>query len=94
MENKKTDDSVKSGLKLEGEHAVHANPVFIPEERPNEDPDEIIHQQENELTAEQIKQADPDELVHDVDTFNEDVSNDDPDDLVHRQLNRDDSEDR
>ncbi len=94
MENKKTDDSVKSGLKLEGEHFDQPNPAFIPDDKPKEDPDEIVHEQEERPTEEQLKTEDPDELVHRIDTFNEDVTNEDPDDLVHRQSQTDDSGDR
>jgi hypothetical protein len=94
MENRKTDPSVVSGLKLEGTHPASGDPHLVPDTRPKEDPDEIVHEQDEQPTEDEIRNSDPDELVHRVDNFNEDHSKEDPDDLVHRQSQTDDSGER
>ncbi len=93
MENKKTDESVKTGLQIEADHAKSEDQVkgtIIGEHEDagkEEDIDDMVHEQLNEVNEVDGEQ-DIDELVHDAPPSTTTTDNNeerDIDDLVHEK---------
>jgi hypothetical protein len=97
MEQHKTDESVKTGLQIEGNSQADKLPIAGAEtETSNEDAlketdaDELIHQQSSDTSTSLSTGADEediDELVHNIPASKtaSDNNETDPDDLVHQK---------
>lgn len=88
---KKTDESVKAGMKIEGDTHPPKKENDVPAQQvppvPGEvDEDELVHQQTEE-TPDMTKEQDMDELSHTIPPASENIGQEerDIDDLVHEQ---------
>ena len=96
MEKHKTDESVKAGLQIEGDTKPlnHNQDKNINNEDPAQDDtglevdgDELIHEQDDVVTAEPEDEKDMDDLVHSMPASKTFIDNEeqDPDELVHEK---------
>ncbi|MCP9752392.1 hypothetical protein [Ferruginibacter sp. HRS2-29] len=88
MENKKTDESVKTGLEVEA--------VKVEDINTEKDPDELVHEKEDELPDTVSTEQDMDDLVHThaTDAPVNELEEKDIDDLMHQAPNDNIEEDQ